>query len=78
MSLPEIFKNKININDDNKYFRGSAKNIDTCDCTLPFKAKIKYHNKTFNVNVINMTDNYYITSNRNVLYKKDVKILEKE
>ena len=76
MSLPEIFKNKIKIDDNKDYYRGSARDIKENN-TLPMKVKIKYNNRLFNTIIVNMTDNYYITKDGNVLYKKDTEIIEK-
>lgn len=73
MELPEIFKNKININEDDKYYRGSFKENNF---KLPMNVKIRYQNHEFNTTIVNMTNNYYITKDGNVLYKDDVTIIK--
>ena len=73
MELPEIFKNKININKDDKYYRGSIEKAN--ELKLPAKVKIRYQNHEFTTTIVNMTSNYYITKEGNVLYKKDVAII---
>lgn len=74
MKLPEIFKNKIEIDDDNNYYRGTFKEKKN---TLPMKLRIKYLNNEFITTIVNQTDNYYITKDNKVLYKDDVKIIER-
>lgn len=76
MNLPDIFKNKINIDENKDYYRGSARDIKNIN-VLPMKVKIKYQNRIFNTIIVNMTDNYYITKDGNVLYRKDAEIIEK-
>ena len=73
MELPEIFKNKININKDDKYYRGSFEKAN--ELNLPAKVKIRYQNHEFTTTIVNMTNNYYITKDGNVLYKEDVTII---
>lgn len=73
MELPEIFKNKININKDDKYYRGSFEKVN--ELKLPAKVKIRYQNHEFTTTIVNMTNNYYITKEGNVLYKEDVNII---
>lgn len=73
MELPEIFKNKINIDQDDKYYRGS---FNEChELKLPAKVKIQYQNREFTTTIVSMTNNYYITREGNVLYKEDVTII---
>ena len=43
MELPEIFKNKINIDQDDKYYRGSFN--ESHELKLPAKVKIRYQNR---------------------------------
>ena len=73
MELPEIFKNKININKEDKYYRGSFEKANKLK--LPAKVKIRYQNHEFTTTIVNMTNNYYITKEGNVLYKEDVTII---
>lgn len=73
MELPEIFKNKININKEDKYYRGSFEKSN--EFKLPAKVKIRYQNHEFTTTIVNMTNNYYITKDGNVLYKEDVAII---
>ena len=73
MELPEIFKNKININKEDKYYRGSFEKAN--ELKLPVKVKIRYQNHEFTTTIVNMTNNYYITKDGNVLYKEDVAII---
>lgn len=73
MELPEIFKNKININKEDKYYRGSFEKAN--ELKLPAKVKIRYQNHEFTTTIVNMTNNYYITKDGNVLYKEDVAII---
>lgn len=73
MELPEIFKNKININKEDKYYRGSFEKVN--ELKLPAKVKIRYQNHEFTTTIVNMTNNYYITKEGNVLYKEDVNII---
>ncbi len=73
MELPEIFKNKININKEDKYYRGSFEKAN--ELNLPAKVKIRYQNHEFTTTIVNMTNNYYITKDGNVLYKEDVAII---
>ena len=71
--LPEIFKNKINIDQDDKYYRGSFN--ESHELKLPAKVKIRYQNREFTTTIVSMTNNYYITKEGNVLYKEDVTII---
>ena len=73
MELPEILKNKININKEDKYYRGSFEKSN--ELKLPAKVKIRYQNHEFTTTIVNMTNNYYITKDGNVLYKEDVAII---
>lgn len=73
MKLPEIFKNKINVDEnDNKYYRGSFKEENV---SFPMKCKIKYQNRILQTTFINETTNYYITKDGLVLYKDDIEII---
>lgn len=74
MKLPEIFKNKIEINNNNNYYRGKFNNEKN---TLPMKVRIKYLNNELIVTIVNETNNYYITKDNKVFYKKDIKIIER-
>ena len=73
MELPEIFKNKININKEDKYYRGSFEKAN--ELKWPATVKIRYQNHEFTTTIVNMTNNYYITKDGNVLYKEDVAII---
>ena len=79
MELPNIYKSNISIdNTENNYYRGSAKEINNDNIKLPMSVKLIYQNREFNTKIVNMTNNYYITKDGNVLFKEDVKIIEKE
>lgn len=79
MELPNIYKSNISIdNSENNYYRGSAKEINNDFIKLPMSVKLIYQNREFNTKIVNMTNNYYITKDGNVLFKEDVKIIEKE
>ena len=66
-------QNKINIDQDDKYYRGSFN--ESHELKLPAKVKIRYQNREFTTTIVSMTNNYYITKEGNVLYKEDVTII---
>ena len=63
------------INKEDKYYRGSFE--ESNELKLPAKVKIRYQNREFTTTIVNMTNNYYITKEGNVLYKEDVTIISK-
>lgn len=72
MSLPEIFKNKIDENIKNSqytYYSQSNRNISINK--LPVEAVIETKNRIFNTTIIGKTNNYLITNKNEVIYIKD-------
>ncbi|MDD4187684.1 MAG: hypothetical protein PHX04_02845 [Bacilli bacterium] len=70
MSLPEIFKNKINENIENSqhtFYSANQESRNVFD-TFPVDAIIETNNRSFITKIVGKTDNYLITNNREVIY----------
>lgn len=75
MSLPEIFKNKIDENIKNSQYTYSSignndRNHDLFN-TLPVDVLIETKNRNFKARIVGKTDNYMVTNTREVIQVKD-------
>lgn len=74
MSLPEIFKNKIDENieiSQKTFYSGDKENRESSFNTFPVDALIQTKNRSFVTKIIGKTDNYLITNNRDIIYIND-------
>lgn len=78
MNLPEIFKNKINIDKKENIYRGSFNNNDDdlLD-NLPVNVTITTNKNIFNTTIVNKTTNYLITIDKRVIYIGDIKDIKR-
>ena len=78
MKLPEIYKNKIdeNINNNTRNYvkknNEQPESIEEILKALPVTVYILLKNREFTATIIDRTENYIITKNRDVLYIKDI------
>ena len=78
MKLPEIFKNKIELNNNKEIFIGDFNDNEDIFSKLPVKVKITTKKDELVITtIVGKTKNYLITKNRNVIYINDIKSIEK-
>ena len=80
MSLPEIFKNKIDENIENSqhtFYSGNQDSRGNVFDTFPVDAIIETNNRSFITEIVGKTDNYLITNNREVIYINDCTSIKK-
>lgn len=79
MKLPEIYKNKIdeNIRNNKDVFVSDISSNENILDKLPVNIYMERGNKKLRATIIGKTDNYLITSNRDVIYIKDITKLER-
>lgn len=74
MSLPEIFKNRIDENieiSQKTFYSGDKENRESDINTFPVEALIQTKERSFVTKIIGKTDNYLITNNRDIIYIND-------
>lgn len=74
MKLPEIYKNKIdqNIRNSQTTFVSKTKEENNVLDKLPVSVYIETKTKKYMARIIGKTDNYIVTSNRDVINIKDI------
>lgn len=79
MSLPEIFKNTINDNKEEKLYRGKFTQVtdETIYDNLPVKVHIVTSTKNITTTIIGKTQNYIVTKERDVININDIKEITK-
>lgn len=76
MKLPEIFKNKININSNKKISIEKEEKEDLEN--LPKKVQIIFKNNTKKeYTIVYKTTHYLITNNNNIIHISDIKEIKK-
>ena len=74
MSLPEIFKNKIEDSiktSQTVYYSGNNDRSSNLFNKLPINAVIETKNRTFKTRIIGKTDNYLVTDTQDVISISD-------
>lgn len=79
MSLPEIFKNTINDNKEEKLYRGKFTQVtdESIYDNLPVKVHIVTSTKNITTTIIGKTQNYIVTKERDVININDIKEITK-